>query len=91
MGFALIALSVVAVVLLIMNTFFGPTVKGYFSGFQSWGSKSLDTINHTSDNASSANRPDESDSKWTVKSNCGTNGRFVMDNSGIKDLPSWYK
>ncbi len=82
MGFALIALSVVAVVLLIMNTFFGPTVKGYFSGFQSWGNKSLDTINHTSDNASSANRPDESDSKWTVKSNYGTNGRFVMDKDG---------
>ena len=34
MGFALIALSVVAIVLLIMNAFFGPTVKGFFSGFK---------------------------------------------------------
>lgn len=34
MGFALIALSVVAFVLVIMNTIFGPTVKGYFQGLQ---------------------------------------------------------
>lgn len=73
MGFALIALSVVAVVLLIMNTFFGPTVKGYFSGLSSFSKSLTSTI---------TNRPNEDDPKWVVKSNYGTNGRFLMDKDG---------
>ena len=47
MGFALIALSVVAFVLLIMNIFFGPTVKGFFNGFKNWQTQTFDVINES--------------------------------------------
>ena len=49
MGFALIALAVVAVVLLLMNTVFGPTVKGFFTGLKTWSEKSMGSINNNSD------------------------------------------
>lgn len=44
MGFALIALAVVAVVLVLMNTIFGPTVKSFFKGLQDWATKSTNSI-----------------------------------------------
>ena len=44
MGFALIALAVVAVVLVLMNTVFGPTVKGFFLGLQTWANNSTTKI-----------------------------------------------
>ncbi len=44
MGFALIALAVVAVVLVLMNTVFGPTVKGFFTGLKTWAEKSTSQI-----------------------------------------------
>ena len=44
MGFALIALAVVAVVLVLMNTVFGPTVKGFFTGLKTWSEKSTSQI-----------------------------------------------
>lgn len=44
MGFALIALAVVAVVLVLMNTIFGPTVKSFFTGLQTWANKSTSSI-----------------------------------------------
>lgn len=44
MGFALIALAVVAVVLVMMNTIFGPTVKGFFTGLKTWSEKSTSQI-----------------------------------------------
>ena len=36
MGFALIALVVVAFVLAAMNTFLKPTVEGFFTNFKTW-------------------------------------------------------
>ena len=45
MGFALIALSIVAVVLIIMNTIFGPMVKGYFQGLQKWSDNVMNQLN----------------------------------------------
>jgi len=36
MGFALIALVVVAFVLVAMNTVLKPTVEGFFKGFKNW-------------------------------------------------------
>jgi len=36
MGFALIALVVVAFVLVAMNTVLKPTVTGFFTGFKNW-------------------------------------------------------
>ncbi len=36
MGFALIALVVVAFVLVAMNTVLKPTVDGFFNGFKNW-------------------------------------------------------
>ena len=45
MGFALIALSIVAVVLIIMNTIFGPTIKGYFQGLQKWSDTIMTQLN----------------------------------------------
>ena len=45
MGFALIALSIVAVVLIIMNTIFGPTVKSYFQGLQKWSDSVMNQLN----------------------------------------------
>ncbi len=45
MGFALIALSIVAVVLIIMNTIFGPTVKSYFQGLQKWSDNVMNQLN----------------------------------------------
>lgn len=44
MGFALIALAVVAVVLVLMNTVFGPTVKSFFTGLQEWAGNSTSKI-----------------------------------------------
>lgn len=49
MGFALIALAVVAVVLVVMNTVFGTTVKGFFNGFQAWATKATNSINANND------------------------------------------
>ncbi len=77
MGFALIALSVVAVVLLIMNTFFGPTVKGYFSGFKSWQESTFSQIN-----TSPSNKINPNDAKWITKGDWGSNGKFVVDKDG---------
>ncbi len=77
MGFALIALSVVAVVLLIMNTFFGPTVKGFFKGFSKWQESTFSQIN-----ISPSNKINPDDAKWVEKGNYGTNGYFVRDNAG---------
>ncbi len=49
MGFALIALAVVAVVLVLMNTVFGPTVNGFFKGLKDWSEKSMGSINANTD------------------------------------------
>ncbi len=45
MGFALIALSIVAVVLIIMNTIFLPTIKSYFQGLQKWSDNVMNQLN----------------------------------------------
>ncbi len=73
MGFALIALSVVAVVLLIMNTFFGPTVKGFFNGFNDWQESTVSQI---------LNKINPNDAKWITKGDWGSNGKFVVDKDG---------
>ena len=44
MGFALIALSVVAFVLLAVNGTLQPTVKGFFNGFNNWETQTFDGI-----------------------------------------------
>ena len=44
MGFALIALVVVAFVLAAMNSFLKPTVDGFFTGFQKWMTKTFEGI-----------------------------------------------
>ena len=44
MGFALVALVVVALVLAVMNTVFKQTVKGFFDQFQSWMTTTFKTI-----------------------------------------------
>ncbi len=80
MGFALIALSVVAVVLLIMNTFFGPTVKGYFNGFNDWQESTFSKI--LGGNNTDEKRPNPNDAKWVEKGNWGSNGKFVVDKDG---------
>ena len=77
MGFALIALSVVAVVLLIMNTFFGPTVKGFFNGFNEWQESTFSQIN-----TSPSNKINPDDAKWVEKGDWGSNGKFVVDKDG---------
>lgn len=45
MGFALIALVVVAFVLVIMNTVLKPTVSDFFTGFQTWMKNTFNGIN----------------------------------------------
>ena len=58
MGFALIALAVVAVVLVLINTVFGPTVKGFFTGLKTWSEKSMGSINANNDmNGTTAQSP----------------------------------
>ncbi len=47
MGFALIALSVVAFVLLAVNGTLQPTVKGFFNGFKNWQTQTFDGINES--------------------------------------------
>jgi len=47
MGFALIALSVVAFVLLAVNVTLQPTVKGFFNGFKDWQTQTFDGINES--------------------------------------------
>ncbi len=47
MGFALIALSVVAFVLLAVNGTLQPTVKGFFNGFKDWQTQTFDGINES--------------------------------------------
>ncbi len=44
MGFALIALVVVAFVLVAMNTVLKPTVDGFFNGFKNWMTKTFEGI-----------------------------------------------
>ena len=77
MGFALIALSVVAVVLLIMNAFFVPTVKGFFNGFNEWQESTFSQIN-----TSPSNKINPNDAKWAEKGDWGSNGKFVVDKDG---------
>ncbi len=47
MGFALIALSVVAFVLLAVNGTLQPTVKGFFNGFKDWQTQTFKGINES--------------------------------------------
>ncbi len=49
MGFALIALSVVAFVLLAVNSTLQPTVKGFFNGFHCWETAAAYDINESID------------------------------------------
>lgn len=49
MGFALIALSVVAFVLLAVNGTLQPTVKGFFNGFKDWQTQTFDGINKSNE------------------------------------------
>ena len=44
MGFALIALAVVAAILLLMNTVFAPTVETVFKGLKTWSENSMGSI-----------------------------------------------
>ena len=44
MGFALVALVVVALVLAVMNTVFKQTVKGFFDNFKTWMDGTFKTI-----------------------------------------------
>ena len=46
MGFALIALVVVAFVLVAMNTVLKPTVNGFFNNFQTWMSSTFSQISN---------------------------------------------
>jgi len=48
MGFALIALVVVAFVLVAMNTVLKPTVDGFFNGFKNWTKSTFDGMGHSS-------------------------------------------
>lgn len=51
LGFALIALSVVAVILIIMNTIFGTTVKGIYKGLQTWANNSFNGLDKSKSEA----------------------------------------
>lgn len=53
MGFALIALSVVAVILAIMNIFFAPTVKGIYKGLQTWANNSFNGLDKSTSETNS--------------------------------------
>jgi len=77
MGFALIALSVVAFVLLAVNGPLKASANGLFNGFKSWQESTFSQIN-----ISPSNKINPNDAKWVEKGNYGTNGYFVRDNAG---------
>ena len=77
MGFALIALSVVAFVLLAVNGPLKSTVNGFFNGFKSWQESTFSQIN-----ISPSNKINPNDAKWVTKGDWGTNGKFVVDKDG---------
>ena len=80
MGFALIALSVVAFVLLAVNGPLKASANGLFSGFKSWQESTFSQI--LGANNTDEKRPNPNDAKWVEKGNYGTNGYFVRDNAG---------
>lgn len=81
MGFALIAISVVAFVLLAVNGPLKASASGLFTGLQSFQKATMDKIVGNDDTPSNP-KPDPNDSKWVQKGNYGTNGYFVMDADG---------
>lgn len=82
MGFALIAISVVAFVLLAVNGPLKASASGLFTGLQSFQKATMDKIVGNDDPTPSNPKPDANDSKWIQKGNYGTNGYFVMDADG---------
>ena len=79
MGFALIALSVVAFVLLAVNGPLKASADGLFKGFKDWQTQTFSQINISPSNANKIN-PD--DAKWVTKGDWGSNGKFVVDKDG---------
>ena len=77
MGFALIALSVVAFELRAVNGPLKASADGLFTGFKSWQESTFSQIN-----ISPSNKINPDDAKWVEKGNYGTNGYFVRDNVG---------
>ncbi len=73
MGFALIALSVVAFVLLAVNGPLKASADGLFTGFKSWQESTFSQI---------LNKINPNDAKWITKGNWGSNGKFVVDKDG---------
>lgn len=51
MGFALVALVVVALVLFVMNTVFKDTVEGFFGSFKTWMTNTFTTITDSNEGA----------------------------------------
>ena len=80
MGFALIALSVVAFVLLAVNGPLKASADGLFAGFKSWQESTFSQI--LGGDNTDEKRPNPNDAKWVEKGNYGTNGYFVRDNDG---------
>ena len=73
MGFALIALSVVAFVLLAVNGPLKSTVGGFFNGFNNWQESTFSQI---------LNKINPNDAKWVTKGDWGSNSKFVVDKDG---------
>ena len=73
MGFALIALSVVAFVLLAVNGPLKASADGLFKGFSKWQESTFSQI---------LNKINPNDAKWVTKGDYGTNGKFVVDKDG---------
>jgi len=73
MGFALIALSVVAFVLLAVNGPLKASADGFFKGFNNWQESTFSQI---------LNKINPNDAKWVTKGDWGSNGKFVVDKDG---------
>lgn len=77
LGFALIALSVVAFVLLIVNSTMKPTINTMFGNV-----KTIQQSTQMDVTAALKNQPNPNDPKWVNKGTYGSNGNYVADNDG---------
>lgn len=91
MGFALIALSVVAFVLLAVNGPLKSTVSGFFNGFNDWESSTMTSINNNDSNNNSQNTvgPDTSVSRSHIADTATLNfdlARHPMTESDLEGV-----
>ena len=77
MGFALIALSVVAFVLLAVNGPLKSTVNGFFNGFNTWQTQTVNGISET-------NKPDVTHTAYAnIVSLCNENSNFTLSEASL--------